>query len=285
MKRLTLSILLSVVTAAAIMCVLTPVARAENVVLAASLLPSREIPPIINADQFASGSVTITLDLTRDSANNITAARARFDALLSNFPQGEVVILAHIHEGGATVNGPIRVDTGINADVPVLLPNGVGAFTRGDIIVPPALAAQIVNNPAAFYFNVHTVINPGGAMRGQLIRQTAGATMLVPTLSPWGGLLMFLLLLAAAATFLSGRLRAPYAPLESSTPVAGASLLNARFDARLFVKVLISSEAVVTFLLIAMRYNVAASDVAGSLACGVVAAFIIHLLMLNAMRH
>jgi len=27
-----------------------------------------------------------------------------------------------------------------------------------------------VNNPAAFYFNVHSPTNPGGVARGQLVR-------------------------------------------------------------------------------------------------------------------
>jgi len=29
---------------------------------------------------------------------------------------------------------------------------------------------QIINNPAAFYFNVHSPSNPGGFSRGQLAR-------------------------------------------------------------------------------------------------------------------
>jgi hypothetical protein len=29
----------------------------------------------------------------------------------------------------------------------------------------------IVANPAGFYFNVHTTLNPGGAVRGQLSAQ------------------------------------------------------------------------------------------------------------------
>jgi filamentous hemagglutinin family protein len=31
-------------------------------------------------------------------------------------------------------------------------------------------AQQIVANPAGYYFNVHTQLNPGGAVRGQLTR-------------------------------------------------------------------------------------------------------------------
>jgi hypothetical protein len=34
-----------------------------------------------------------------------------------------------------------------------------------------ANAQAIVANPAGFYFNVHTPVNPGGAARGQLARQ------------------------------------------------------------------------------------------------------------------
>jgi hypothetical protein len=36
--------------------------------------------------------------------------------------------------------------------------------------VSQANLAQIYNNPAGFYFNVHTPVNPGGAVRGQLTR-------------------------------------------------------------------------------------------------------------------
>ena len=33
------------------------------------------------------------------------------------------------------------------------------------------IAQQIVNNPAGYYFNVHTDLNKGGVMRGQLVKQ------------------------------------------------------------------------------------------------------------------
>ncbi len=45
------------------------------------------------------------------------------------------------------------------------------SFTKS----PPApitveQAQNLVNNPAGFYFNVHTQLNGGGAIRGQLVR-------------------------------------------------------------------------------------------------------------------
>ena len=36
--------------------------------------------------------------------------------------------------------------------------------------ITQANAQQIVANPAGFYFNVHTPLNPTGAIRGQLTR-------------------------------------------------------------------------------------------------------------------
>ena len=31
-------------------------------------------------------------------------------------------------------------------------------------------AQAVLNNPAGHYFNMHTPLNPGGAVRGQLVR-------------------------------------------------------------------------------------------------------------------
>jgi hypothetical protein len=37
--------------------------------------------------------------------------------------------------------------------------------------VDAALAQTIINNPAGYYFNIHTAANPGGVARGQLVKQ------------------------------------------------------------------------------------------------------------------
>jgi hypothetical protein len=36
--------------------------------------------------------------------------------------------------------------------------------------VDPAVAQNIINNPSAFYFNIHSTLNPGGVARGQLVK-------------------------------------------------------------------------------------------------------------------
>jgi hypothetical protein len=37
--------------------------------------------------------------------------------------------------------------------------------------VGASLAGEIITNPAGFYFNVHSTLNPSGAVRAQLVRQ------------------------------------------------------------------------------------------------------------------
>jgi hypothetical protein len=43
-------------------------------------------------------------------------------------------------------------------------------FTATGVAVSATNLQNIVNNPAAFYFNVHSPTNPGGVARGQLNR-------------------------------------------------------------------------------------------------------------------
>jgi hypothetical protein len=48
---------------------------------------------------------------------------------------------------------------------------GAVTFTKSAITPADIATAQaVLNNPAGFYFNVHTTLNPGGAVRGQLVR-------------------------------------------------------------------------------------------------------------------
>ena len=134
----------------------------------ASLLPSNEVPPITSSEASGSGTAVIHLNLTRDAAGAITAATTDFQVELSGFPASTTITIAHIHIGAAGVNGGIQVNTGIASDVP--LTNGVGTFTRNGIATTAAIAQAILNNPAGYYFNVHSSAHPGGVIRGQLVR-------------------------------------------------------------------------------------------------------------------
>jgi hypothetical protein len=136
----------------------------------AALTPAQETPPIAGAEASGSGTATIDFALTRDASNTITAATVNFQVTMQGFPSTAVVNIAHIHTGAQGVAGPILVNTTVNPGE-VVLTNGTGTFTRAGLSLPATTAQAIIDNPAGFYFNVHTAANPGGVMRAQLVKQ------------------------------------------------------------------------------------------------------------------
>jgi hypothetical protein len=144
-----------------------------TIVFNAALSASNEVPPITNADQNGKGTGTFTLNLTRDGSGNITAAKGTFVYNLSGFPPGTSVRLTHIHEGGPGIgNGAVKIDSGLTAATAFTLTDGsIGNQTFADRDVDVTLANQIIANPNGYYFNVHTALNPGGAVRAQLVKQ------------------------------------------------------------------------------------------------------------------
>ena len=143
------------------------------VTFTAQLSAANEVPPITNAESTARGDVRIVFNLTRDAANNITGATASFTVNLNSFPAGSVWRLAHIHVGAAGVASSVVVNTGLSpaTEVP-LTGGGVSNHQFNNIAITDAtLVNNIINNPACYYFNAHSALNPGGAVRGQLVRQ------------------------------------------------------------------------------------------------------------------
>ena len=135
----------------------------------AALSPANEVPPITNADVTGSGTATVTMTLFKDTAGNITVATADFVVSLTGFPAGTALTGAHIHPGAAGTTGGVIVNTGLTTGE-ITLTSGAGGITKGSITVDPALAQAIINTPSGYYFNVHTTLNTGGAVRGQLVR-------------------------------------------------------------------------------------------------------------------
>ena len=140
------------------------------IVMTATLSPANEVPPIANAENTGFGNVQITFNVTRDGAGAITSGTADFHFQLTGFPSSTTIIAAHIHPGAAGVNGGVLVSTGLVASSPVTQTNGVMSFTASGVSVPAVTLQQIVNNPAGYYFNVHSPTNSGGVARGQLNR-------------------------------------------------------------------------------------------------------------------
>jgi hypothetical protein len=167
MKRAALALALSLFAAACGSSNTAPTTPA-NPTFTMQLLPSNETPPITNAEATASGNVTITFVTVKDASGNITSATATAVVTLAGFPAGSTITASHIHPGAAGVAGGVLIPFPPGN---VTLTNGGGTFTA--TATPPPTADQvtsILNNPAGFYFNVHTALNGGGAIRGQLVR-------------------------------------------------------------------------------------------------------------------
>ena len=120
-----------------------------------------ENPAITNAEATARGTAVITI--------NKATQKVDFNVSLNSFPAGSAVNIAHIH-GPATpsTNASIVVNTTLTAGT-VVLTNGSGTFSFNQADpINATIIPQILAAPQNFYFNVHTTLNPGGAVRGML---------------------------------------------------------------------------------------------------------------------
>ena len=78
---------------------------------------------------------------------------------------GAKPVAAHIHQGAAGVNGPIRIDLRIG---PNTFKGTSPRVAQKCVPARASVVSAIRRNPAGWYANVHTAKNPGGAARGQL---------------------------------------------------------------------------------------------------------------------
>jgi CHRD domain len=143
----------------------------QPIVFTADLKASNERPnPVSNAESTATGTATITFSVPRDGSGNITGGGTwNVQAVLNGLQPTSSIILSHIHTGTADVAGGVFVNTGLTAAnaIPV---NVSGTVNFQGVPISQSEAQTIVANPAGFYFNMHTPLNPGGVVRGQLVR-------------------------------------------------------------------------------------------------------------------
>jgi hypothetical protein len=142
-------------------------------VFTASLSAANEVPPVTNAEANARGLATITMKVTRTAATGAVSGGGTvdFSVQLTGFPNNSTAILAHVHRAVAGSIGPVVLDTGRTPLTPFSLPTGTGTLTVSAVAITQALATEIAGNPAGFYFDVHSPINPEGVVRGQMVRQ------------------------------------------------------------------------------------------------------------------
>jgi uncharacterized protein (TIGR03437 family) len=148
--------------------------RAEQKVLMALMSPNNEVPP---TGVTASGIATVTALRAFDSTGKVAIAEAIFHLEYTGFDPGVIFTGFHIHNGGAGINGPVVLNTGISgtANVPADA-SGTGNLTY-EIPVASTDAAfatevgtinGLFTTPSNHYINIHTTTFGGGVMRDQL---------------------------------------------------------------------------------------------------------------------
>jgi CHRD domain len=128
----------------------------------AKLLGANEVPPVNTL-----GAGVATMKLVNDRTE------LRFQVRVKNLTD---VVQAHIHLGASGVNGPVVVFFLRPGEAPPGPFAGLlaeGSATAADLVGPLAghpfselVDAMLTGNA---YVNVHTVANPGGEIRGQVV--------------------------------------------------------------------------------------------------------------------
>lgn len=143
-------------------------ARTETISMPVLMSPANEVPAITGLD--ASAVAAVHINALRNATGAITAARFTFDVNY-RFPGETTFTGLHIHDAKAGVNGGVTINSGLSGANPVATVNGFGNIWRGiSITGGQALTSlnSLVTNPENHYLNLHTTVNGGGAVRGQM---------------------------------------------------------------------------------------------------------------------
>jgi len=175
-------------TAAVLLGLAFATPAAATTTFTATLTGSQEVPPVVTE---ASGSATLMLN---DAETRLTISIQLFgidlDGQQTPGTNLDDLSVAHIHAAPAGVNGGVVFGfVGPNSD------------ENGDLVIDP-VAGTIVsawdadegNNTtlteqldalksAGLYLNIHTVGNPGGEVRGQVVPEPGSAALLALGLS------------------------------------------------------------------------------------------------------
>ena len=99
-----------------------------------------------------------------------TAGAWNVQAVVSGFTNDSFIRAAHIHNGAAGANAGVFVDTRLTPANQIPTRVEPRRSTSKVWTITQSQAQAVLNNPAGHYFNMHSPLNPGGVIRGQLVR-------------------------------------------------------------------------------------------------------------------
>jgi len=142
----------------------------ESSSIQVNMQPSNETPPI--AGLTASAPAQVPVLLIRNADGSIAAGTIVFDVNFRGFPASTTFTGLHLHTAAAGVAGPVVISSGLDANAnKVVSDTGSGNVFRAVTVADTAgIAAlnSLVKDPSGLYINLHTTVNPGGAIRDQL---------------------------------------------------------------------------------------------------------------------
>jgi CHRD domain len=140
------SFLRTIITASALALV-SLAAQAATINLRADLKASSEVPP---RDSSGTGTVTATLD----TDTNVFKYHVEFGGLTGP------VVAAHFH-------GPAVEGANAKPQLPIKT-SSIASPIEGETTLTAEQAKDLVDGK--WYFNLHTSANPGGEVRGQIVK-------------------------------------------------------------------------------------------------------------------
>ncbi|MBX9602426.1 MAG: CHRD domain-containing protein [Bryobacteraceae bacterium] len=143
--------------------------RASMMVMMSEMSAANEVPPIAGLNAIGTGTVMILTTRSRQGA--LTSGLVLFNVAYSGFPSDTVLTAMHVHRGLPGVNGGVVLDSAMTRTEVGGNGSGILHFesemnmTRAAVV---SALEDIQYNPGGFYLNVHSVANPGGAIRGPM---------------------------------------------------------------------------------------------------------------------
>jgi len=146
--------------------------QASRLLLRPILSPAFEVPAI---PLDAEGAALVDIKVSRDPATGAVTSGTVIFEVDYRFPGAVTITGLHLHNAAAGVNGPIVIDSTINAT-----DRAIVNVTRGHIFRIAEIDSSntagltaltgLMADPSQFYINMHTTANPGGVIRGQLTK-------------------------------------------------------------------------------------------------------------------
>ena len=146
----------------------------DTIPFLAVMQPGNEVPAITDTSV---GNAIIWVHVVKDASGTVTSGSVDFD-VTPKFSSNVTATGLHIHSGGAGVAGPIVIPTDLSGTNNLVIDSTVKTRIQKQVQfgpnTTPAVATSVITdllaNPANYYVNIHTTVNGGGAMRGQLLR-------------------------------------------------------------------------------------------------------------------